>query len=53
MMNKRAIVIFLALVIVGCGVVADAAEVKVICANGMRDTVRDLLEQLESATGRR
>ena len=52
-MNKRAIVIFLALVIVGGGVLADAAEVKVLCANGMRDTVRDLREQLESATGQK
>jgi ABC-type transporter Mla subunit MlaD len=34
-MNKHATVIFLALVLSGCGVVADAAEVKVISANGM------------------
>lgn len=50
-MNKRATVIFLALAILGGGVVADAAEVKVICANGMRDTMRDLREPLERATG--
>jgi molybdate transport system substrate-binding protein len=53
MIHERAIVIFLALVILAGGAVADAAEAKVICANGMRDTVRDLREQLESATGQK
>jgi molybdate transport system substrate-binding protein len=48
-MNKRVVMAFLALMI--SGAVADAAEVKIICANGMRDTVRGLHEQLESTTG--
>ena len=30
-----------------------AADIKVICANGMRDTVRELQGQLEAATGER
>jgi molybdate transport system substrate-binding protein len=50
-MNRRVIMAFLALMISGGGAVADAAEVKIICANGMRDTVRGLHDQLESTTG--
>ena len=53
MVKRRAIVSFLAMVILGASVVADAADVKVICANGMRDTMRDLREQLERETGQK
>lgn len=39
--------------LLGHGVGADAAEVKVLCANGMRAVLTELHPQLERATGQR
>lgn len=40
-------------VLLGLGVGADAAEIKVLCANGMRAVLTELHPQLERATGQR
>ena len=40
-------------VLLGHGVGANAAEVKVLCANGMRAVLTELHPQLERTTGQR
>jgi molybdate transport system substrate-binding protein len=40
-------------VLLGCGVGADAAEIKVLCANGMKAVLTELQPQFERTTGHR
>ena len=52
-MNKRAVVPLVVAIFLTCGVAFASGEVNVLCANGMRDTMRGLHQQLESATGQK
>jgi Bacterial extracellular solute-binding protein len=45
--------IIVATLLLGCGVGVDAAEVKVLCANGMRAVLTELQPQFERTTGHR
>jgi molybdate transport system substrate-binding protein len=54
-MMKRPIahIVVVAALLVAGAVAAEAADVRILCANGMRDTVRALADQLEGAVGQR
>ena len=54
MLSKSvAVAIIVTAVLLGPGVGAEAAEVKVLCANGMRAVLTELHPQLEGTTGQR